>query len=143
MNTNQGAISLIELHDARIAAFRLQMGGKADFEIAHLVVFLQVGSEEYDVWSFAARIHLQGVRYFELTGELAKDDRVLDAEFTGNGGNVLAWKQLAAGAPINRIVLDFASGVKLTLACETAQISLGERVKFLERWTGPLITQGS
>jgi hypothetical protein len=70
-------ISFVELHDSRIASLCLQRGGQGVIEFSHIAVYHQVGEEECDVWSYRARLTMEGVEGvegFELSGELAAAD---------------------------------------------------------------------
>ena len=141
MHSALGPIRLVELHDAWVSGIHLRLDGTVEIELGHLAVYHRVASEaeEYDLWSYQARLELRHVHRLDLLGELDEEDTISDDEIVNATGVRLRCEQLIGGAELTRFFLSFAgSGATLSVECRSAQLHLLAPLKLLEKWSGPL-----
>ena len=138
MTAIKAPVAFVEFHDARVDRLQLRLGGEAEIGFSHLAVYHRTDEESCDVWSYQARLLLRGVGRFELANELAVDDYIMDGGLTDLQGTEISGQQLLGGAPAKQVSLAFFSGARVTIACADGHLVLGELIKFLEKWSGPI-----
>lgn len=131
-------IAHVELHDARVDDILLSADGRGVLRLKHVTVYRQVAEEHFELWSYRARIHFEGLDKFELNGTLSDDDYVSDGRLTDAEGSELELVAFLDGGAVAQVHLDFGSGAGLRLALGGLRVELTEAVRRMEEWIGPL-----
>lgn len=133
----------VELHDARVEAVEHE-AGTCVVTFSHLCVFERIAEDEYEVWSYRAKLRILQASEVVLPGPLLEDDRVYDASVRLSDGTDISQDTENFGLGVRcedcRVRLSFSSGAILTVAGSEMTLEEIQRVKFIERWAGPLLT---
>jgi hypothetical protein len=131
-------IALIEAHDARVEDLRMPMNGSCVVWFKHLAVYRARGSERFAIWSYPASLELRKVTRVIVDEAIIDGDYVLDGIIL-RGSEELPWQALLNPQAISRLQLTFGSGRRIEVDCEEAHLVLGEAVREIEEWIGPLV----
>ncbi len=136
------AIDFIEAHDAEIASIAFSPDGRCTIAFSHVAVYFPTATkpgedEAFEIWSYPARLVVDGVTQLRCNGSFT-GERVMDGEIFAPEGSAVAWARLRDHSAVKRLELQLFGGTEIAISCEGAQLTLGERGEYLERWSGPL-----
>jgi len=131
----------IEFHDARLlhlGIFPREDEARLSFEDVS-VFFRTPVAETFEVWSFTANVALSLPARLVLEGRPPRDGWVIDDRLEGIAADRSDWRDCLAG-PVKVLSLSFTfnNGAKLTFSDSLVRLTLLEKKRFLETWTGPL-----
>lgn len=127
-------ISLLELHDSRVAAVAL-VGGDGTLEFSHLAVYHAVAPDRAEVWSYKATLEMKGIESFSIDGLLPRNGEVIDGEMRceADRDSRLIW--MLAPAHGVEMQLVFESGAKLKARAQHARMRLDQAIRMIDEFT--------
>jgi hypothetical protein len=129
--------SFIDFHDAVIASITLNNDSSLIISFDSLNFFYRVDQDEYDVWFCTARIACSGVGTFELNGHLEPDVCISSGSMRDAAGQQVPILT-SDETPVRFISLTLLSGTEISISMKSAKLHEFKRIKYLERWSGPL-----
>jgi hypothetical protein len=130
--------AFIDFHDATVMSITLHGDASAILTFGSINLFYASGPDEYDVWECSASIACYEVRRLKVIGTLDSHSWVSD------GSMMNAEEQVASltadESPVLSMSLSLMSGTDVQLSMAAAKIVDVNRVKYLEKWTGPLVS---
>ncbi len=131
----------IDFHDARLLHLGIFLReGEVRLSFENVSVFFPSPvAETFEVWSFTADVTLNLPARLVLEGRPPTDGWIIDDRLEGVAGNRPDWRECLA-EPVNVLLLSFTfnNGAKLTFNDSLVRVTLLEKKRFLETWTGPL-----
>jgi hypothetical protein len=129
--------SFIDFHDGIIASITLNSESSLIVSFDFLNFFYRVDQDEYDVWLCTARIACSGVGTFELNGHLEPDVCISSGSMRDAAGQQVPILT-SDETPVRFISLTLLSGTEISISMKSAKLHEFKRIKYLERWSGPL-----
>lgn len=134
-------IDFIEAHDAQISSINLSPDGRCTLAFSHVAVYYPTtkkpGEEEAsEPWSHPARLVVDSVTRFSCDGSFT-DEPVMEGEILAPDGSEVDLTRLREHLAVEHLELRLFGGTKITITCQGAQLTLGERGEYLERWSEP------
>lgn len=128
---------IMEFHDAKLEQLAIR-AETVNAEFSHACVFVEVGPEKYECWSYRVAIELIGSTNVAVAGRLAPNDSIGDGWITRLDGTREAMGPVGTAIACREFRCEFASGTTITIEASTAVMRPIERLRFLENWNGPL-----
>lgn len=120
--------------------------GIADLRFSGLNVFWSTSPEKGEIEAYEVRSHPAVLRLRGLTSVSGgcvwePNVSVYDAEVFDVSGEEVWWNELLTSRRIQRLKIRFDTGDVLKLHAEEAHLILEGEGEYLERWSGPFISQ--
>ena len=132
-------IAHIEFHDARLSSIHVQPEGVAELVFDSLNVYRELAPEQYEVWEYHAVLRIEGVSGLEVDGAWMPDTAVMTASVDGKEETIDGLGLLSSRA-IHQFELNLFGGTTLRLIATSMRMTIGKASRFLETWTGPLVS---
>lgn len=133
-----GRIALIELHDSRVSALRLEKGGDGVLSFDHLNVYIEESPDHYGIWSYESELVLGGIERFRLDKPLGAHDYISDGKVVGADGREIELASALQWTPALQVEIIMSSSGILSLAVSRVRLVLLKALKRYEEWLGPL-----
>ncbi len=133
-------IVFIELHDSRIGSIAQHGDNEVAIEFSHLVVYVKVKEELYDVWSCTAKLILSDIGEIDIPSGINSALYISDDKITDASGNRMKLVR-ALKEPILAVAsfeLLFSDARKLTARDCKLELRLLDALEKFEIWEGPL-----
>lgn len=142
LENQMGSIALIEPHDGEIESVSIALDGTARVQFAKLSVYLERGTEHYEIWIYRGVLEIGGAYELALHGQpqAGFDDYVDDAVVSADSVEV-SWKELLDRRLVTQMKLSFGSGRTIDINCHDVQLVLQQSIKHVEDWAGPLVSE--
>ncbi|HUR83545.1 MAG TPA: hypothetical protein VM733_22505 [Thermoanaerobaculia bacterium] len=131
-------IALIEPHDGRLSRCVVRSTGSVEMEFDHLAVYELSGADQYDIWSYRASLILANTTRIAFERALGGNAILDDAALHDSNGGEHEWREALASLSIQSFTAVFTYGTTIDIACSACHLELRERVRYVERWVGPL-----
>jgi hypothetical protein len=132
-------IAFIEFYDAEVTAITIEQQ-RLTVALSHVSVYELVQPEYYAVWSFAAKLVINGVHnaLLRLAGQLPQE--LVDAHIDGSYPDLHSTATLLIGTKAAALHLVFRDGSELGCNCTSARLEIGVKNRRLDDWVGPLVS---
>jgi hypothetical protein len=131
----------IEFHDARLLHLGIfPRDGEVRLSFEDVSVFFRTAvAETFEVWSFTANVALSLPSRLVLEGQPPTDGWVIDDRLEGIAADRSDWRDcLVEPVKVLSLSFTFNNGAKVTFSDSLVRLTLLEKKRFLETWTGPL-----
>jgi hypothetical protein len=133
-------VALVDFHDAKVSEVRLLPGGCVILSFSTINVFERTAEEDrFDVWVYRMTLLTEDVKSLQSSGTWSVDTFVAELTVDGEAPKGDPWVFGADGGA-HQFALAFIGGASILWTGTRAVLKTSARVKYLERWEGPLVS---
>lgn len=134
-------LEAIDFHDARLLYLGIHPAdGEVRLSFEEVSVFFRTPvAETFETWAFTANVAVIHQATLLLEGRPPADGWVIDDRLEGITADRSDWRDCLA-TPVKAVLLSFTfnNGAKVTFKDSLVRLTLLEKKRLLETWTGPL-----
>lgn len=134
-------LEAIDFHDARLLHLGIQPAdGEVRLSFEEVSVFFRTPvADRFEVWAFTANVAVIHPATLLFEGQPPKDGWVIDDGLEVNAADRADWRDCLA-TPVKAVSLSFTfdNGAQVTFKDSLVRLTLLEKKRLLETWTGPL-----